>query len=500
MMYKAVIVDDEAIIVDGLVHSVEWEVYDFTVAFNTTSPTEALRYIEATMVDLLITDVSMPEKNGLELIKQARRINPGLSVLVISAYNHFDYVKTALKYGAENYLLKPIDPDELTESLSQIAGHMQERSDFTRNNLFPALSFRSNVTERWVKNNISSDELMEKAGVLDTDLMARDFAAVLFTLRDGRTEKMADFYEIIRHGLIDRKHCCFFFENLSTLVCVVSSQQTVHGSTTDYLRDAVSKAKAAGIDVFACLGSTVSAFTDVHKSYELAHNYLFMAKTKLGYLVADEVNPASEPFGKFEKALESNSYSFCISSAQAMFRDAGGCAGTRAIAVAAGCIRHLGQDLSNVLAHFPGLVKVLERYPVNGGEDALQAWTGDFLEQYVKTHMNLQQAMYPCVTAVIEMIRDFIDKALSLKTLAAKLNVSPAYLGHTFKLQTGFYFNDYLAKARLEYAQQLILTTDMRMSDIAVKAGFASQTYFNRKFHRAYGVSPIAYRREKKTI
>jgi len=106
--------------------------------------------------------------------------------------------------------------------------------------------------------------------------------------------------------------------------------------------------------------------------------------------------------------------------------------------------------------------------------------------------------MYPCVNAVIKAIEEFKDKDISLKTLAARLNVSPSYLGTVFKQQTGYYFNDYLTEARIRYAAKLIETTDMKMKDIVDEVGFSSQTYFNRMFKRFFNVSPVAYRRDKK--
>lgn len=102
------------------------------------------------------------------------------------------------------------------------------------------------------------------------------------------------------------------------------------------------------------------------------------------------------------------------------------------------------------------------------------------------------------IDVVIHAIQSFSDKNLSLKTIAARLNVSPSYLGAMFRQQTGMYFNDYLAKARIDYAMKLLSTTDLKVKDIVEKCCFASQTYFNRSFKRFYGTSPANYRRNLK--
>ena len=140
-MYQAVIVDDEPFIVDGLKNSINWEGYHFEIACAVTNPLKALEYIQHNNVQLLITDVSMPEMDGLELLKKAKELNPLLSVIVLSAFDHFEFVRTALRYGAENYLLKPLDPDELSDAISQIVNHMQEREQLSNTYGQAMLSF-----------------------------------------------------------------------------------------------------------------------------------------------------------------------------------------------------------------------------------------------------------------------------------------------------------------------------------------------------------------------
>lgn len=73
----------------------------------------------------------MPQMTGIELIEQVRKINPLISILVLSAYDNFEYVRSAMRHGAENYLLKPLDPDKLRESISNIVGHIQERGELS---------------------------------------------------------------------------------------------------------------------------------------------------------------------------------------------------------------------------------------------------------------------------------------------------------------------------------------------------------------------------------
>ena len=84
-MLKAAIVDDEAVIVNGLLCAVEWEAYGFEIVYSTTDSKEMLTYLDHHPLDLLVTDVSMPEVDGIELLRHAKKINPSVSILVVSA-------------------------------------------------------------------------------------------------------------------------------------------------------------------------------------------------------------------------------------------------------------------------------------------------------------------------------------------------------------------------------------------------------------------------------
>lgn len=165
-MYQAVIVDDESFVLDGMRTAIDWSGFNFELCCCTTNPCDALTYLEHHSADLLITDISMPQMTGIELIEQVRKINPLISILVLSAYDNFEYVRSAMRHGAENYLLKPLDPDELRESISNIVGHIQERAELSGTYGSTMLTFRSLFIENWVKGILSEDEFITRAQML----------------------------------------------------------------------------------------------------------------------------------------------------------------------------------------------------------------------------------------------------------------------------------------------------------------------------------------------
>ncbi len=119
-MFRAIIVDDEPQIRKGLRTIISWETAGFVIIGEAADGDEALSLIARQPPDLVITDVKMPHKDGIELSRQIQRKYPDIAVLILSGYNQFTYAKEAMKYGVVDYILKPVDPEELMGILGQL--------------------------------------------------------------------------------------------------------------------------------------------------------------------------------------------------------------------------------------------------------------------------------------------------------------------------------------------------------------------------------------------
>lgn len=119
-MNNLLIVDDEWIIRDSLRNLIEWKSKDICVSGTAANGKEALEFIERESVDIVITDIQMPDMNGLELLESIYLLDPNIDVIMISGHEQFQYAHTALKYKARGYILKPIDTDELFDLVDDI--------------------------------------------------------------------------------------------------------------------------------------------------------------------------------------------------------------------------------------------------------------------------------------------------------------------------------------------------------------------------------------------
>ncbi|MFR3116447.1 MAG: response regulator [[Clostridium] symbiosum] len=120
MTYQFLIVDDEYFVRQRIRLCIPWKEYGFECAGEAANVDQALRFLEATPVDLVILDISMPGANGLELLRMMKEQNSQIKFIILSGFATFEYARQAIACNVTNYLLKPIDTDELIRSITEI--------------------------------------------------------------------------------------------------------------------------------------------------------------------------------------------------------------------------------------------------------------------------------------------------------------------------------------------------------------------------------------------
>ncbi|WP_077611919.1 response regulator transcription factor [Clostridium sp. Marseille-P2415] len=184
-LIKVMIVDDEAIVRSGLHTCMDWNSSGFEVTVLKENGMAGLEYLKANPVDLIITDIKMPGMDGLEFIRQVRKAGYQAKFLILSGYDDFAYAQKALRYGAADYILKPIKEEELMNSLLRI-----------RNEYFPEIQSSLIITPEkysktikqilaYVDMNIDRPELSLKMIADDILFMSGSYISKLFLKETG---------------------------------------------------------------------------------------------------------------------------------------------------------------------------------------------------------------------------------------------------------------------------------------------------------------------------
>jgi len=122
MIYNTLIVEDDYLIRQGLKKIIETLHPSFKVAFEASNGYEALEILQHNTIHLVISDVKMPHMDGITLVKKITHIYPDINIIMLSGYSDYEYVRESLKHGAIDYLLKPVEKEELKVLLDKCAG------------------------------------------------------------------------------------------------------------------------------------------------------------------------------------------------------------------------------------------------------------------------------------------------------------------------------------------------------------------------------------------
>lgn len=127
-MYQMVIIDDEEKILEGISELFPWNNIGFQVAARFTDARSALSYVENHPVDVVMSDISMPDMNGIELTRELKRF-PDIKIVLFSSYKDYEYMRAAIQFGICDYLLKPIRYEELVACFDQIRMKLEKQNN-----------------------------------------------------------------------------------------------------------------------------------------------------------------------------------------------------------------------------------------------------------------------------------------------------------------------------------------------------------------------------------
>lgn len=136
-MLKVLVVDDESMVRKGIILGFDWAALNCVIVGEATNGREALAAVEAYNPNLIITDVRMPHMDGLEMLTELRHRGNRAHVILLTAYSDFSYVRNALQHGADDYLLKPFDNQDLVAAINRIQQKVQESSALTPQDVLP---------------------------------------------------------------------------------------------------------------------------------------------------------------------------------------------------------------------------------------------------------------------------------------------------------------------------------------------------------------------------
>lgn len=503
-MYKVMIIDDEAMIRWGIHDLLEWEAEGFAFCEDGKDGKDGLNKLLANCPDLALVDIKMPGMSGIELIHAAREAGYMGSFVILTGYSEFEFAKSAIKLGVKEYLLKPIDEEELKGCVRRIREELTQKEGERIYHSANENIAREELLRKIILQMESREELEEKIMRYQISFGEEILCAAILTDRemsDGRA--VGEFQERVQYflqeeGLYNEKVA---LDNQVVLVSFGLDYKVwveLLSRRNDRLR------KKSGEGLLIAVGHNVNRWYDLCYSYEFAR-FMLEQDFLFGHYDVLSINTIEEQ----QKNAQ------CPSAEQfIMLIEVGDLDGIRECVEKFGtyCKKNLMKEMDIKIQMMYNLMIIR-----NSIEKKYSQLTGQITEQMEEMNrsekLDLLMELY-CRTlqdmcrqigsddsgTVIKRMYYYMEKNynqdLKVESFAKMFNYNSNYLGKIFRKEMGDSFNNILDTIRIVNAKRLLLESDMKVYQISEQVGYSNIDYFYLKFKKYVGISPKEYKKE----
>ena len=505
---RVLLVDDEPAVREAMEMEIDWESYGITNVFYAENGLEALEVLETHKPDIMFCDMEMPKMNGMQLLNEIKTREIGTKVIAVSGYNDFAYVKSTIQAGGLDYILKPIDPEEVIEALEKAVSMKQkEMEEEIQKKLFIKMSqeAKTQLLREWLsgkgkynqeigstlqdfnfKNNIISATLLviQNFPYICEDLFEGDSALLKFALGNVMGEilgtdrqKTVDVDEFLHFLLIDGHNdnnhkfkldkfvsFCKQYYGLSIIyeTCAAVPKEELYNSVEELKQQLLSR------DVQILKGES-------QKDESKGSTILSMRQLLFSAIRDRNINGAN--------VLISDFCSDFVRQPKLTYRD----------------IQMQTIEVNFLLNRFTNEKEVGEMPVV----DPISIWIFDMdiWQEAVKCRvyqlMEYQKENKLNVESVYRYLQEHYQESITIETLTELYHQSPQHISRRFKERHNVTIVAALRQIRMEHAKKYLETTSMPILEIAKLTGYEDENYFSKVFKKEIGVSPKSYRQSR---
>lgn len=506
---KILIVDDELDVLKGLKKIIQWFNLGLTVCGEALDGIDALQKIQILKPDLVLMDIRMPGMSGLEIIRQCREFHFQGHFIILSGYSDFKYAQSAVKLGVNNYLLKPVDEDELRTAILDIQQTLQ-----TQNRKEQMLNkYRENARTTIIMNLITGNEELSTYDMADLNLITDQYMIILAQrYEQGSFQPYWNFSDLLR--VSNQNHSSYEHMTMEHLELILlkgteAIQKFYHvlehyshglqeGSPLDSLFliyshpvSYISELKNAYQDALTLLNRRffcnekqhILSYSNLPDKSKLASNIMKLQEYPsilAGYIQAHNRSRLAEALRDLENLLYYSDDD--VISLKHSLTD---------------IFLQVKQIICNtyhtIQIPFPGNAAIIDFIT---GKYYLYEIIQFFSEQF---EMCINAIGSPTSQNIMDDILYYINhnyaENLKLESIAPLFGYNSSYLGKLFSQNVGESFNSYLDSLRIRTAQKMLAENTFKIYEISEKIGYKNTDYFHKKFKKYTNMTPAEYRK-----
>lgn len=503
-MLKVLIADDEPYVRGGIRNIISWEENGFIICGEGINGNDAYNKIVELNPDIVLMDIKMPGKSGLEVIKDSIAGGFKGKFIIISGHSEFNYAKEAMQYGVKVYLLKPLDEDELLNSVFELKDQIYEEFNINQNNNAKMKLIKEHILAQMCLNN-----RIKESAEIENSINAKNIVVALIC------NYKYDYYD---KDIIRLEQCVkqrvpinnveIFKVKDNIALMFYDKDLEIISSILEQIKIQVEEELQQTI--FITIGSKVTEMKDINLSYMKAENlmskrYIYLTE---GIISEEKIEKCKERSYLSEGVILENLYT----------------------SIEIGEIKNIKKLLSQLehtimrMGYSEDKVKILlTTYYIDLKDKIMSNYETD--KKLNKENLAIIEEIHSkgSLHDIINFLIDelsFISKTidvtssdtgikriikyvdnkyycdLKLETLAEIFSYNSSYLGKLFKDNTGTSFNTYLDMLRIDKAKKLLMEDKLKVYQICEKVGYKNIDYFYCKFKKYVGISPINYKKK----
>lgn len=513
---KLLIVDDEELTRDGLIHSINWKSLGIDTIYEADDGFNGLILAKQHSPEIILSDVRMPRMDGIEMAYKIREVMPDCSIIFMSGYSDKAYLKAAIKLKAISYVEKPINPTEIEDSVKEAMSEHKllllnkQSADNSKQDTMSKLALRliySNhddiltYTETFsllgysLKNMVCFTTLIIK--MVDQTISSSDISV---------TDIISNLKSIFKSN---NTQFIYGIKQEEYIICHLFSSEKQEQNTLIKLAERFSNSIKDNYPHFISLGKSVNSAAKLYESYNsaiiLMHSSFFYHYNAVLYNELESITNTttipSELVSNFSDALLQRNYSK-VQSILKKLQDI--------------LIKNRSILVNHVKDVYYKLFLALNE-SANSFHISISADSTESILDYVsksstifELHSMLENKIESFFksfddenrdNSTIFLIKEYIsqnyqNENLSIKDISDHVFLSSSYVCTVFKNETGKTLNQYLTDFRIERAKKLLMDSRYKITDISAKVGYNDGNYFGKSFKKIVGLSPSEFREQ----
>jgi len=522
-MYKVLIAEDEMWVRLGLKNAIRWETLGMSVIADVANGVEAWEHYQKDKPDIIITDIRMPEMDGMELIDRIREHDAATKIIILTCLEEFGLLQTAMRLGVSDFILKlTMDSNEMVNVLNKVkleldeqhadtSKHLLRNMDVLKENLFKDYLFQNRYTHEEFQGYIQEYKLMLDPRHIQVCLMdIHHYHRLKERFGDERGQLLRmSMLNVLQEILRDygRGEVCHDTDNRYLLLLSSAIPLSAHDQYQQQhqLLDHIRRVMRSyfNITVTFALSSTAHDLLPLRAMYrECLHAMSYKLYVNADEFISGDANLKWKASEKIRLSLEELETVLRIHGEQLV----------REFHLWSERVQGkvLPQSREAMVRDFNFLLHRLSFHIPHQSQDSVEfvtqctlrlesCETWDEMIQVAKTFIQglMEAQQIPLSRKVAEAVA-YINKhyqgELTLQEVADFVRISPNYLSSLLKKELDVNFSEYLIHIRIEKAKRLFLGSDLRSYEIADRVGFMDHSHFSRTFKKSTGMGPREFR------